>query len=159
MNLQEGFPGTISALCRISDKLKSNDRAQNGISDASEIDCVLCGAKIESVPECSAYQARLVSETISRSSASGDELLFDKLSLDTPGCGSSQVCSNSTSGCCRSLHDMPPFSDWKCALCYGCRVTIEDVKDLSAMPPGVQEKVRQRSRRRNMRASVEQFLL
>lgn len=160
VNLQEGFPGTISALFRISDKLKSNDHAQDESADGSQGNCILCCARMETATECSAYQARLVSEAISRSStAAGDELKIDQLTLNVSECDGSSGCGSSTSGCCRSQHDVPPFKDWKDALCYGCRVTVEDVNDLSAMPSVLQEEIRQRSRRRNMRASVEQFLL
>lgn len=51
------------------------------------------------------------------------------------------------------------MKDWSVVLCYGCRVTMEDVKTPELVPINLREELRLRSRRQMMRQSVEQFLL
>ena len=162
VTLQANFPATISTLFRIGDKLKSNDSVA-GESSPSVDDslCLLCLSVIEQSSPCSASNARSVSQTISRS---GPGSLKDaQVSLlngipqqETKTCNSN--CGSQIKSCCKSTTDTQPI-DWSAVLCYGCRITMEEVKQPELMPINFQEEQRSRSRRQVMRQSVEQFLL
>lgn len=162
VTLQANFPATISTLFRTSDKLKSNvgvDRSSSEFKDDSR--CLLCLSAIEESTLCSASTARRISQTISRSGPSGlNDLESEPYSTNaqqhSAACNAN--CSNPEKQCCKTM-DAGTMKDWSVVLCYGCRVTMEDVKTPELVPINLREELRLRSRRQMMRQSVEQFLL
>ena len=159
--MQTNFPATISTLFRISDKLKSNDSDRNPSDCEKDTLCLLCLSAIEESSICSASTARHISQTISRSGpdALGNHTSQPTVTIqqkDSTSCNSN--CSSQEKDCCKTP-DYNILNDWSSVLCYGCRITMEDVKEPELMPINYLEELRLRSRRQQMRQSVEQFLL
>ncbi|XP_046441689.1 cytoplasmic tRNA 2-thiolation protein 2-B-like isoform X2 [Daphnia pulex] len=162
VTLQTNFPATISTLFRISDKLKSNIADPNPSDCERDSLCLLCLSAIEESSVCSASTARHISQTISRSGPNDDLRNHSSQSVgtgqhqDSTSCNSN--CNSQGKPCCKTSNDQIQ-SDWSAVLCYGCRITMEDVKKPELMPINYLEELRLRSRRQVMRQSVEQFLL
>ena len=155
VKLQADFPGTISTLFRIGDKLKSNSSM---IKEQEDALCLICHSKIEEAPPCSAYSARMISQSISRKGPNGMTDVTTLLNEST-SCGKGNGCDSSLKTCCKTASAVPTAPEWDAALCYGCRVTLTYVKQPELMPASVQDGIHQRSRRQKMRESVEDFLL
>ena len=153
VKLQTDFPGTISTLFRIGDKLKSNS---SNLKEQEDSLCLICHSKIEDSPPCSAYSARMISQTISQNGPNGST---DILNGSSRSCGKDSGCDSSLKTCCKTAAATPPAQEWNVALCYGCRVTFQYMKQPDLMPASIQEEIHQRSRRQKMRDSVEEFLL
>lgn len=163
VNLQANFPSTISTLFRIGDKLKANNETNVERSDDCSNDrtCLLCLSIIEEQSACGAFNARSVSQSISRSGPHGfqDKFVGDctTTKTDSSCCGTS--CNGGENSCCTTSTDSKFVNDLSTVLCYGCKITMEEVKESGMMPINFQEELRSRSRRQLMRQSVEQYLL
>lgn len=150
---------------RIGDKLKSNNEPKKSPEFDSKDDsiCLLCISAIEEETICSASNARSVSRAISRSGPSGlKEISTQPNGVDEQKDVSSVCqsgCSSQGKSCCSSSVKRRVNEDWSGVLCYGCRITMEEVKEPELMPIDLQEELGLRSRRQLMRQSVEQFLL
>jgi len=167
VKLQVDFPGTISTLFRTGDKFRSIASSPNDI-DSNDSNCLICGSRIEEALPCSAYSARMISQTVSRSGPHGLEAqsLFaaKQGAVDEAdvGCnGGDGACQSKglAKTCCKSLNEPPTKDDWNPTLCYGCRVTLQDVGQAELMPESMHKEIHHRSQRRKMRQSVQQFLL
>lgn len=163
VTLQANFPATISTLFRIGDKLKSNYAPKKFPESDSRDDsiCLLCISAIEEETICSASNARSVSQEISRSGPNGfkgNSTQVNGVDKKENACTRSG-CSSQEKSCCSSSVKRRINEDWSAVLCYGCRITMEEVNEPELMPIDLQEKLRLRSRRQVMRQSVEQFLL
>lgn len=151
---------------RIGDKLKSNSAEKGSPESDSKDDsiCLLCSSVIESETICSASNARSVSQAISRSGPNGLKENSTQLNgaaahqeKDSVACNSG--CSSQRKSCCNSSVKSAIKENWNVVLCYGCRITMEEIKEPELVPIELQEELRLRSRRQLMRQSVEQFLL
>ena len=133
VKLQTDFSGTISTLFRTGDKLKSTSVASGTNGADGDATCVICHSKIEEITLCSAYSARSFSQTVSRlgphRSGNALEILDSGRKSCQGGCGDSSSCESNSklTTCCKQSHALPPKEDWENTLCYGCRVTIQDV--------------------------------
>lgn len=161
VTLQSNFPATISTLFRISDKLKSNTVDRNLSDYERDSLCLLCLSAIEESSVCSASTARHISQTISRSGPDGlrnhtSQTIHTTQHKNSASCNSN--CISQGKECCKTI-DYQIKNDWSTVLCYGCRNTMDDVKEPELMPINYLEEIGLRSRRQLMRQSVEQFLL
>ena len=91
----------------------------------------MCGSQIEESQDCNAYSARLISQRVSRSGPHQlDPNTLFALEDETAACnGGDTTCQNKglTKTCCNSIGGPLSSEDWNLTLCYGCRVTLQDV--------------------------------
>lgn len=129
VKLQTDYPATISTLFRTGDKFRSIGVSSDGKEAGSE--CLMCGSQIEESQDCNAYSARLISQRVSRSGPHQlDPNTLFALEDETAACnGGDTTCQNKglTKTCCNSIGGPLSSEDWNLTLCYGCRVTLQDV--------------------------------
>lgn len=121
--------------------------------------CLLCLSVIEEESICSASNARRVSRIVSRNGPKGlkaNSTQFTTTVQNSVTCNS--VCTTKGNTCCTTAFENY-VENWSTILCYGCRITMEEVKEQELMPISIQDELQQRTRRQLMRQSVEQFLL
>ena len=162
-NLQANFPGTISTLLRIGDKIQSATFDEQKKRDNDLGVCLLCSSLIEKPVGCSAYNARLISRIVSTAGPNRcnpnieQESLLEVDQQMLSACCSASVpnaseCSSKT--CCKENVAN------SCDLCYGCRIVMQEVDNPQLLLPlSQQEDILHKLRRQRMRLSVEQFLL
>lgn len=160
VKLQTDYPATISTLFRTGDKFRSIVASPD--EEEPDSSCLLCGSRIEEAPVCSAYSARMMSQSVSRSGP--HQLAPDTFNLGnaTAACnGEKDSCKSKglAKTCCKSIDGPLSIEDWNPTLCYGCRVTLQDVDRAEYMPEAIQKEIHHRSQRRKMYQAVEQFLL
>lgn len=122
------YPATISTLFRTGDKFRSIVASPD--EEEPDSNCLLCGSRIEEAPVCSAYSARMMSQSVSRSGP--HQLAPDTFNLGntTAACnGEKDSCKSKglAKTCCKSIDGPLSIEDWNPTLCYGCRVTLQDV--------------------------------
>merc|ERR550534_946841 len=156
VKLQTDYPATISTLFRTGDKFRSIGVSSDGKEAGSE--CLMCGSQIEESQDCNAYSARLISQRVSRSGPHQlDPNTLFALEDETAACnGGDTTCQNKglTKTCCNSIGGPLSSEDWNLTLCYGCRVTLQDVGRTEYMPEAIQKEIHYRLQRRKMRQSV-----
>ena len=80
------------------------------------------------MPICSADSARLFSQKVSRM---GPQISGCFPVTDTTSDGCNKVCqsngSSKLTSCCKESNVQATKDEWTSTLCYGCRVTIQDV--------------------------------
>lgn len=119
VRLQKDFPGTISTLFRIGDKIKS---VVNVTQESKTFTCLMCYSKTEVASTNGACVARAVSELVSTSSQSGN--IF----------ANPTICINGDLALPNKDRSAPttlPYSD--VPLCYGCRVTVQQIGKVELM--------------------------
>lgn len=125
--LQENFPSTVPNIVRTSAKLGQEERCEESGQ------CAMCQSPLDtSVGEASALRAVEVSERLSQG---GD------VSVDEAATAESN----------RST-----VKDVTASLCYGCRLMIKGLKDVSFLPPRVKSKALSRD---EMRSQIAEYLL
>ncbi|KAK7113947.1 cytoplasmic tRNA 2-thiolation protein 2-A-like isoform X1 [Littorina saxatilis] len=135
--LQENFPSTVPNIVRTSDKLGHQD-----IESLPE-KCSLCESPLDTdVGEASALRAVEVCERL----------------LQKDGASRSQSQAAQSSDC--TQHDRVAADNMKASLCYGCRLTVKGLRDVSLLPTHVVQKSQSRCLSRDeMRAQISEFLL
>ncbi|CAN0370100.1 cytoplasmic tRNA 2-thiolation protein 2 [Lampetra fluviatilis] len=144
--LQAEFPSTVSTIYRTGEKIGTDDASR-----AAE-KCALCSAFLDTdaVP-ASALQAALLSEKLS-----------GKHRADPPPpCGDGAQCSSGQGACCRDsgADRCVNGESLTQALCYGCRLTVNDMDEAKLLPPFVLTEAEQREKRRLLKAQIQEFLL
>ncbi|XP_071957375.1 cytoplasmic tRNA 2-thiolation protein 2-A-like isoform X2 [Antedon mediterranea] len=143
--LQEGFPSTISTICRTGEKLGTE-------GNSSQNKCLICKAPLDtSVPQASALNATNFS--LSLSSTCKRTMSSKQPSSDD------QCCGEGDGGCHGNTVNKIDMKDIEGLLCYGCRVTIRDVTDLNLLPSQIKAEVEKTIRRSKMKEEIEDFLL
>ncbi|XP_061432099.1 cytoplasmic tRNA 2-thiolation protein 2-like [Lethenteron reissneri] len=144
--LQAEFPSTVSTIYRTGEKIGTDDASR-----AAE-KCALCSAFLDTdaVP-ASALQAALLSEKLS-----------GKHRADPPPpCDDAAQCSSGQGACCRDsgADRCVNGESLTQALCYGCRLTVNDMDEAKLLPPFVLAEAEQREKRRLLKAQIQEFLL
>ncbi|XP_076449323.1 cytoplasmic tRNA 2-thiolation protein 2-like isoform X2 [Babylonia areolata] len=125
--LQENFPSTVPNIVRTSGKLGQED----GSRERGQ--CALCQSSLDtSVGEASALRAVEISERLSEGA----------------------TVSDAETVCLESDRSVP--GDVRGSLCYGCRLMIKGLKDISFLPPRVKSAALSRD---EMRSQIAEYLL
>ncbi|XP_070575759.1 cytoplasmic tRNA 2-thiolation protein 2-A-like isoform X2 [Ptychodera flava] len=157
-NLQVNFPSTVNTVFRTGEKLCD---AKSRSTDMENC-CVLCQAPLDtSVGKASALKSTEFSLSLMK------ERTIDKKptnqSEDAAGCQSNSAteCCGQGDGSCHSNSHVTIITEQQLAeyLCYACRVTVRDMKDISRLPKYVTEEVTRRTNRSKLKAEIEDFLL
>lgn len=117
--------------------------------------CLLCHSIIEKSSDCSAYSARKISRTISRSKPDEKNNPLENASQQPNSCNPDCLSKS----CCKLSLVGNDIADWSSVLCYGCRLTVEEVKEPELLPINLLEERRIRNNRQQMQDSIQQFLL
>eukprot|EP00057_Strongylocentrotus_purpuratus_P014350 XP_011668824.1 PREDICTED: cytoplasmic tRNA 2-thiolation protein 2 [Strongylocentrotus purpuratus] len=72
---------------------------------------------------------------------------------------SSSECCGQGDGSCHSTKKTISFGDVSKGLCYGCRITVRDMKGVNSLPGYVLEEAGRRQRRSEMKEEIQDFLL
>jgi len=162
VGLQDNFPATIPTIFKTGDKLS--------MSEVSEEQCCLCKGPMDiSTLEHNALQATLFSSVVSEKGKLGlgekvtiKECLendFDHVS-QVENCNQNDNCCGEGDGSCQS-NKAPVLSSLELSenLCYACRRTFGKITSIANIPVKLQEKVLVKSRRKQMREEISDFLL
>ncbi|XP_077306556.1 cytoplasmic tRNA 2-thiolation protein 2 isoform X1 [Lithobates pipiens] len=151
--LQADFPSTVSTLYRTSEKLHPS-RTDARREQIREERCVLCMCTLDThTGPSSAFSATQVSERLSGKKSSG--CVLPAKDSGKPCCGRGQ-CSEEAASPTHRITDTP---DLVPLLCYSCRLTIKDLNSVDKLPNYILQEGELRSRRLDIRKSIEEFLL
>lgn len=187
--LQKEFPATIPTIFRTGDKLvavkvQGNKRhSNNGYLHEDDDFCALCASKLDTDKgEASALHATIISQKYSskkplKTSHDNEDEVKDDMSVQEackeitngeissdPG-GGACWCAGAGGGCDKTVKSNLKDQDLRSAqtlelyLCYGCRVTVRDLKHTDVLPAWVQTEVVEQEQRRVMREQIQDFLL
>ncbi|XP_077982237.1 cytoplasmic tRNA 2-thiolation protein 2-A-like [Glandiceps talaboti] len=153
--LQVNFPSTVSTVFRTGEKFCAGKSPSPGDTGPYKC-CVLCQASLDTdVGKSSALQSTEFSLSLMKTN-------------NVPTNQSDEGCCNDTgTECCGqgdgSCHSNPKINltpeQMKEYLCYGCRVTLRNMKDVDKLPRYVKDEVEKSIRRSKMKAEIEDFLL
>ncbi|KAK3916568.1 Cytoplasmic tRNA 2-thiolation protein 2 [Frankliniella fusca] len=164
MDLMENFPSTVSTVFRTGEKLGSTTTSTS--CETEDNLCIICQVKLdENLTACSSVQATDFSRLISSLGPSG----FDNKTLsllpgnkaDTALCGSSaSCCVQSKNGySCPTKTQSLSLSEIENWCCYGCRLILQDMENVSSLPESMLKAVQTRKSLEEMRSSIKDFLL
>ncbi|XP_071487558.1 cytoplasmic tRNA 2-thiolation protein 2-like [Diadema antillarum] len=137
--LQVSFPSTVSTVFRTGEKLCSV--APSG----GETDCVMCKAPLDTaVPSCSALESTRHSLSL-RGSSEGSLPSNSLCGKGADGQPSTECCGQGDGSCHSNAKTISEseLSQW---LCYGCRITVREMKDVSLLPDYVISEAGRRQR-------------
>ncbi|XP_046375267.2 cytoplasmic tRNA 2-thiolation protein 2-A-like [Haliotis rufescens] len=139
--LQAEFPSTVSNITRTAGKLDSVVRT------GTEDFCVLCQSPLDTnVGEASALRAVEFSDMLSKRGCD-------------PGSTTSGCCGEGDGSCQSSKVNSLHNTDVIKALCYGCRLTVKDMTDVSQLPSHVTQEAASRISRLRMKEDIQDFLI
>ncbi|KAM4721383.1 cytoplasmic tRNA 2-thiolation protein 2 [Rhinophrynus dorsalis] len=154
--LQADFPSTVSTVYRTSEKLNVAIPQVNQEKGPEER-CLFCLCTLDTrLDTASAFHATQVSQLLSQKKP---------LTSPDPVMDSGKQCCKEGQCCERAIEthtnlqrvlSAPGFVHM---LCYGCRLTLKDLKSVDALPQYVLQEAEHRSRRCEMKKEIEEFLL
>ncbi|XP_030831670.1 LOW QUALITY PROTEIN: cytoplasmic tRNA 2-thiolation protein 2 [Strongylocentrotus purpuratus] len=157
--LQVGFPSTVSTVLRTGEKLCMVS------SSGDEGSCIMCKAPLDTnVSACSALEstqhslAELSDPDRGQQTANGQCSLAVSCETSYDDQSSSECCGQGD-GSCHSTKKTISFGDVSKGLCYGCRITVRDMKGVNSLPGYVLEEAGRRQRRSEMKEEIQDFLL
>ncbi|XP_022084114.1 cytoplasmic tRNA 2-thiolation protein 2-like [Acanthaster planci] len=159
-DLQTNFPSTVSTVFRTGEKMCS---AESDDPEAVKR-CSLCMSVLDTaVGKSSALHATRFSLQLSRKehSSTGDNSC-KSVSLNDATCTSSssrQCCGQGDGSCHSNQKKSVSAESLNETLCYGCQVTVREVRDLNQLPHYVLEQCAKMERRSRMRDEIKDFLL
>ncbi|KAJ1083977.1 hypothetical protein NDU88_004132 [Pleurodeles waltl] len=154
--IQADFPSTVSTVYRTSEKLGVTPRKMNASAYVMDR-CLLCMCSLDThFAEASAFHATLVSEQFSKKTK--PELSTAEKSCCMKARDGAGQCENPTKDC-SSVQRGDGKSAFLRLLCYGCRLTVNDMKSLDMLPPYVLLQAEQHNRRAEMKKEIQDFLL
>lgn len=148
-DLSDQFSGTVSTICRTSEKLSS----VNVQNDVTNVKCALCEAIVDrnnyKGDECSALDATIFSRLVSKEGRK----LQDTLASETSNCSSNEKSCDCTGGC--STMSLKNFQN---NLCYGCQLIFQDCDNIEQLASVVTDASHDAALEK-MRQEISDFLL
>ncbi|XP_071785955.1 cytoplasmic tRNA 2-thiolation protein 2-like [Asterias amurensis] len=157
-NLQTNFPSTVSTVFRTGEKMCA---AETSNSEPDQR-CSMCMSVLDTaVGNSSALSATRFSLRMSREGSVGmSRCGADE--TDDATCSessSSQCCGQGDGSCHSNTKKGVSVESLGRTLCYGCQVTVRDMKDVSLLPSHVIDEAEKLDRRSRMRDEISDFLL
>ncbi|XP_075432907.1 cytoplasmic tRNA 2-thiolation protein 2 isoform X3 [Ascaphus truei] len=154
--LQADFPSTVSTVYRTSEKLNISSTDTSQESGPQER-CLLCLCTLDThVGIASAFHATQLSERLSQKGPSDPA---------APAKDSGKPCCRGAQGCKKAEQEPPCLTSVAGAagfihmLCYGCRLTVKELKSVEVLPEYILHEAQHRSHRFEMRKEIQEFLL
>ncbi|XP_078527299.1 cytoplasmic tRNA 2-thiolation protein 2 [Lissotriton helveticus] len=155
-NLQADFPSTVSTVYRTSEKLGVTPRGPAASADVVDR-CLLCMCSLDThFAEASAFHATLVSEQFSKKTKPELSTAGKTCCMKTGDCAGH--CGNPSKDC-TSVQSGDGKSTFLRLLCYGCRLTVKEMRSLDMLPPYILLQAEQQTRRAEMKKEIQEFLL
>ncbi|XP_041455707.1 cytoplasmic tRNA 2-thiolation protein 2-A-like isoform X1 [Lytechinus variegatus] len=153
--LQVGFPSTVSTVLRTGEKLCTVSSSGDGDN------CIMCKGPLDTdVPACSALKSTQHSlAELTDTDKGGLTHCNSSMSCESASDQSSSECCGQGDGSCHSTRKIISFREVSRWLCYGCRITIRDMKEVNSLPDYVLEEAGRRQRRSVMKEEIQDFLL